>query len=103
MRTRCALAVTAAIVALAGAACGGSSGVSAESRSAFVDARASALCTVKTNSYATQKALEASYLSEQRADIPASDEKKLKKMLDDGDPALNGEVTARVGALCGER
>ena len=101
MRTRCALVVTAVTLALASAACGGSSGVSDASRSAFVDARAGALCTVKTHSFATQKELEASFLSEQRADIPAADEKKLKEMLDDGDPALNGEVTAAVTSQCG--
>ena len=101
MRIRCQLAFAAVVVALAGAACGGSSGVSEASRSAFVDARAGALCTVKTHSYATQKQLEATYLSEQHADIPPADQKELKQMLDDGDETLNGEVTARVSALCG--
>jgi len=103
MQTRCQLVFAAVLVAFAAAACGGSSGVSEASRSAFVDARAGALCTVETNAYASQRQLEATYLAEQNADIPPADEKKLKAMLDDGDAALNGEITARVAALCGER
>jgi hypothetical protein len=94
------LVVVAVVLVLAGAACG-SSGVSKASRSAFVDARAGALCTVKTHSYTTQRELEATFLTEQRADIPRADEGELKAMLDDGDATLNGEITARVGALCG--
>lgn len=100
MRIRCQLVVSAAMVVLATAACG-SSGVSEDSRSAFVDARADALCTVKTHSYATQTQLEETYLAEQHADIPQSDEKQLREMLDDGDAALNGEITAAVSTRCG--
>ena len=94
-------AIAAIVVAAIGmAACGSSYSPSATARTAFVEARASALCKVKTHAYADEHALEVAYTASQHAAISDRDAQVLKSALDT-DATLRADITARVAALCG--
>ena len=97
---RIAGAATSALVAgVAFVACGSSYTPSATARSAFVDARAQALCTVKDKTFNSEQALEAAYTKSQSAAISDKDNQWLKSHLEK-DAQLRGDITARFDALC---
>ena len=99
-RTTSRATVVLLFAAIGISACGSSSTPSAAARAAFVNARASALCTVKTHAYADKQALEAAYTASQHAAISDHDAQILKSELDK-DATLRAAITARVAALCG--
>ncbi len=99
MRSRSAAVVSVVVAVLGGAACGSSYTPSATARHAFVDARATALRKVKTQSFSDEHALEIAYTSSQHANISDRDTRALKKELEK-DQALREEISTRVATLC---
>jgi hypothetical protein len=101
-RTRTSSRAAAALLfaAIGITACGSSYTPSAAARTSFVDARAAALCEVKTHVYADKQALEAAYTASQHAAISDRDAQVLKRAVDN-DATLRADITARVTSLCG--
>jgi hypothetical protein len=99
MRSRSAAVVSVVLVVLGGAACGSSYTPSAAARHAFVEARATALCKVKTQSFSDEHALEVAYTASQHANFSDRDSRVLKKKLEN-DQALREEISTRVASLC---
>ena len=99
MRSRSAAVVSVVLAVVGGAACGSSYTPSAAARHAFVEARATALCKVKTQSFPDEHALDLAYTASQHANISDRDTRALKKKLEK-DQALREEISARVATLC---
>jgi len=93
------MATSALVAGVAFVACGSGYKPSASARTAFVDARAHALCEVKDKNFTSENALEAAYNTAEAAKISAKDEAWLKARYEK-DAKLRGDITARFDQLC---
>jgi hypothetical protein len=93
-------AVLAAVAMIAVAGCGGDEGPSSDARDAFVEAKASSLCAVRSQKFRDESEQSAAVLSAlDAADLSGEDRTTLAERYET-DSTLRAAVTERVAATC---